>query len=331
LTLLATFAVASNPPVLGWSNQEGAFAQGVRAGAAVPVGTALKSHISLGGRNAVVFSQDQLSVEDITKYGGVYGGDATASSFNNIKSAMDAAKESLVLPSVSGSLLANLGGNVVTMTAADLENGAVEATAALKSDEATVIVFQLPAVAGAADAAAALKTNDALVGKTFQLLAAADNMLVALLTADAESPLTGATRQAALELSDVDQDEIADNVVEISYGLLRNRRDAAAAVNPNRPQSATAKACKQWPQKERVYPNPNSPQQQGGKTCKPGHAFGVKQKTEIFGTPILMGITVSILIISVMMSGVFCLMVLQTNSKYPSVDDAAIIVSTANE
>lgn len=59
--------------------------------------------------------------------------------------------------------------------------------------------------------------------------------------------------------------------------------------------------------------------------------LGVKQKTEYFGTPILMGITVSALIITVLMSGVFCLMVLQTNSKYPSVDDAAIIVSTANE
>ena len=280
---------------------DSAFAQGVRAGAAVPVGTALKSHISLGGRNAVVFSQDQvwtysppiilfilfppscfilrflcvmlaailvgascaqslsqslyanvesvekrtrtsaspllrpffpsnpltppasllrvralhlpaihpcpiaslhvwfacamfsqLSVEDITRYGDVYNGEgATGSSFSNIKSAMDNAKESLVLPSVSGSLLANLGGKVVTMTVADLENGAVEATAALKSDEATVIVFQLPAVAGAADAAVALKANDALVGKTYRLLNSADNSIVALLTADTESPMNG--------------------------------------------------------------------------------------------------------------------------------------------
>ena len=134
----------------------------------------------------------QLSVEDITRYGDVYNGEgATGSSFSNIKSAMDNAKESLVLPSVSGSLLANLGGKVVTMTVADLENGAVEATAALKSDEATVIVFQLPAVAGAADAAVALKANDALVGKTYRLLNSADNSIVALLTADTESPMNG--------------------------------------------------------------------------------------------------------------------------------------------
>lgn len=134
----------------------------------------------------------QLSVEDITRYGDVYNGEgATGSSFSNIKSAMDNAKESLVLPSVSGSLLANLGGKVVTMTVADLENGAVEATAALKSDEATVIVFQLPAVAGAADAAVALKANDAVVGKTYRLLNSADNSIVALLTADTESPING--------------------------------------------------------------------------------------------------------------------------------------------
>ena len=51
---LNLFSVTKSPV------HDSAFAQGVRAGAAVPVGTALKSHISLGGRNAVVFSQDQV-------------------------------------------------------------------------------------------------------------------------------------------------------------------------------------------------------------------------------------------------------------------------------
>jgi len=330
LTLITTLVLgASNPPVLGWSNHQGAFlgADAIRAGAAVSVDTALKSHISLAGRNTVVFAQDQLSVEDITKYGGVYG--VGESAFSNIKSAMDTAEESLVLPAVSGSLVKSLGGNVVTMTAADLENGAAAATAALKGDKATVIVFQLPAVAGAADVAAALKSNDALVGKTFQLLTAADNSIVALLTADAESPLTGATRQAALALPDVDEVEIAEEA-EVAY-TMRSRRDVASVSAANRAASAAVHECRQWPQQVREYPNPRHPQQQGGKTCKPGHIFGVKQKTEYFGTPILMGITVSILLVSVVMSGVFCLMLLQTNSKYPSVDDAAIIVSTANE
>ena len=60
-------------------------------------------------------------------------------SFSNIKSAMDTAEESLVLPAVPGSLVKSLGGNVVTMTAADLENGAAAATAALKGDKGLFI------------------------------------------------------------------------------------------------------------------------------------------------------------------------------------------------
>jgi hypothetical protein len=43
------------------------------------------------------------------------------------------------------------------------------------------------------------------------------------------------------------------------------------------------------------------------------------------------GITVMSLMVSMLCYGVFFLMTLQTNSLYPSVDDANIIVSTANE
>ena len=87
---------------------------------------------------------------------------------------------------------------------------------------------------------------------------------------DDAMPSKGPARQAALSLSDEDEEEVAADGAEISYGLLRNRRDSASAQAANRKVSLSVKACSQWPQTERAYPNPNHPRQQGGKTCKPG-------------------------------------------------------------
>ena len=121
------------------------------------------------------------------------------------------------------------------------------------------------------------------------------------------------------------------NILETPQEVLENRKDAAVDA-PIKEAAAAVKSCKGWTDLSytRQYPNVN-PVQQGGKTCRPGHMVGVSQKTEYFSSAVLSGITVGALIVSFVVMGVFALMLLQTNSKYPSMDDAQIIVSTRNE
>jgi hypothetical protein len=252
---------------------------------------------------------------------------------------MSSASQTIVLPAVSAtdgvasSLVGELkatAADVVTLTVADLENSE-KINAALNGDTSTLVIFPLPSVGDAADAAAAFAANDELVGRVFEQLSAADNSIVALLTAETESPATGAVRTLALSMpEDLVEEQASEEVVTI----YRSRRDEVEGqrLNAGRKVSAAVKSCKGWTDLSytRQYPNVN-PVQQGGKTCRPGHMVGVSQKTEYFSSAVLSGITVGALIVSFVVMGVFALMLLQTNSKYPSMDDAQIIVSTRNE
>lgn len=109
LLLLAAVAVAAaaseqQVPLVLWSSDRDLWAPAAdthegHITSDMQLSTYLDPALELGPRNVLLFLQDQLSIEDFTAYGGVFG-NKQDSAFSNLENALDLAPSSLVLPAV---------------------------------------------------------------------------------------------------------------------------------------------------------------------------------------------------------------------------------------
>jgi hypothetical protein len=308
--------VEAAPPIIGWSGEKGAFVgtDQVRAWAQIPLATATGVHLKTEGRNTVLFVQDELSMDDFAKYAN--------NGFAATKALLAAAADTIVLPSVTTE--AETLQQVLAARGQVVVNDVTSALEAIKASKKVLVVVPLAPVSGAADKVAALAKNDLRMSQVYATLSAADPSAVALITATSES--TASYGAKSLAAAPVNSEQL---VVEYSAHSRSRRQDEPVVQPIHRNASKSSRSCRYWP--VRIRPD-GSTTQQGGKTCKPGHQFGETQKTEYFSIPILEGVVVMAgIVVPMLCYGVFFLMSLQTNSMYPSVDDANILVSTANE
>jgi len=307
---------AGQTPLLGWSATGGVFTHkdSIRAGSTLTLADATThfSNVFAASSTVVVFAQDKVTTADFARYSGT-------PAFAYLKTAVASSKDVLVLPSIEQSslsvasdLVAQLraqlpaDGEVLDVVAADWESTAnrVKATGAPQ-----LVVVRMPEVAASADAAKSLQSNDNTMSRVMQDLSS--RPVVAFFTGDfGDEPALAASLRS------------------------RRNKDAASSIAQmnatSRPPAPLSRhTCKQWPQQPEDF---LGHRQTGGGTCRQrSKVWGEKSKTMMFGTSMLMGLTVGALMVVVFISGTFGLMVLQTNSKFPSVDDIPIIVSTANE
>lgn len=306
---------AAQTPLLGWSATANVFTDTtqVRAGANLEVSDAMAhlNNIFDTVPTVVVFAQDKVTTADFARY-------SQTSTYSYLKNAVSNSADVLVLPSirqadlsVAAELVEQLkqalpaNGVVTDLVAADW---ASTANAVTSSKAPQLVIVRMPEVATAVDAAKSLQTNDNTMSRVMQDLAS--GKVVALFTGDFGEP---ATATATLR----------------SRRAVREANNVATRTSMNvKPVSKARKTCSSWPSAN----YPSGTQQVGGKTCRQrSTVWGESQKQVLFGTPILMSLTVGSLMVVFFLSGTYGLMLLQTNSKYPSVDDTPIIVSTANE
>ncbi|XP_062871246.1 V-type proton ATPase subunit S1b [Trichomycterus rosablanca] len=123
----------------------------------------LKSALPASQHNVVLFLQDELSVDDFTAYGGVYG-NKEDSVFKNLESALQASS-SLVLPALAWTAAASvqeifqqeLGIPSINLVPAEL------AELQLKSSQPSLIVVRLP-YSSSAQSKELLRKNDETIG-----------------------------------------------------------------------------------------------------------------------------------------------------------------------
>jgi hypothetical protein len=307
---LAARHVVAEVPLIGWSATEGVFgdAESIRAGAPLPIQLVVDSHLettTAKGTTVVLFTIDQLSIDDITRYG---------AKFSNLRSAMATARSTILAPSVVGMNVASQlrealvaqakqsGAESLSVAAADVE----ETLSGLDTAPA-VLVVSLPPVSASSDKAVALAESDTTIGLTLEKLAAMKARTVLLLTAAQDGRAATSRSRRGVSLQSV-------------YG---------EASKWTRPVSKAIKVCQvKWPgettsnYKSRV---------QNSKSCRPGHVPGETQLIPLFTTPILMGLTMSLFMTMILMIGMYGVMNLQTNDRFPNVDDIPIIVSVLNE
>ncbi|XP_068854214.1 V-type proton ATPase subunit S1-like [Aphelocoma coerulescens] len=98
-------AGASQVPLLVWSTERALWppldAPGGRVLAQEELQQLLEPGLRRGPRTVLLFLQDQLSLEDFTAFGGVFGNEADGA-FPNLQGALGSAGSALALPSVAG-------------------------------------------------------------------------------------------------------------------------------------------------------------------------------------------------------------------------------------
>eukprot|EP00038_Savillea_parva_P006288 m.162701 g.162701 ORF g.162701 m.162701 type:complete len:296 (-) comp12229_c0_seq1:200-1087(-) len=166
-------ASASSSSVIGWSTVPGTFRTNTALAGGVTVQKPdLFSAVGLPTYGAsVVFVQDGVELDDLARFGGIYGEDTC--SLTHIKGAVESSASSTFLPSVQGlghdaivKAMGASGAPVVQVDASDFASQGITVSA----NNNTAIVVTLPSVAGAADMAAALAKNDALIGEIVSTL-----------------------------------------------------------------------------------------------------------------------------------------------------------------
>ncbi|KAJ8396996.1 hypothetical protein AAFF_G00010500 [Aldrovandia affinis] len=146
----------------------------------------LSSALSAAPQNTLLFLQDQLSMDDFTVFGGVFG-NKQDSAFPHLESALQASPSPLVLPALSWGgcsavlplLQQHLGTPPLYLDPASL------AQLSLNASVATLLVIRLPysASSGLMSPRDALTGNDAVIGQVLDIMKAQDVPYTAIYTA----------------------------------------------------------------------------------------------------------------------------------------------------
>eukprot|EP00039_Didymoeca_costata_P018063 m.331990 g.331990 ORF g.331990 m.331990 type:complete len:358 (+) comp16841_c0_seq1:1055-2128(+) len=316
--------VSAEVPIIGWTNSEGVFSnvEDLRAGHAISLPEVLSSHLEQTARKGLVvmFTQDVLHVADFAKHG--------PTTFQFVQNSLKQSKDSIVISEVvqeEDGVAASLSDymtyvhlkseeNFIIMNTDEIDTKLDDVKRVLaKNDGGVIVLVPLKNVAGIEDKAALLKENDNSMKEAMSKLSPLDSSVTVLYTA--QSSHTNRDRRAML----------------MDYGQLGNGTNTTSMTG-----------CSRWPESIAF------PQGRGTRTCRPKKAYllnrgplsggsvrqdvvAVPQPTLFFSVPILMGITVAAIIIPCFLGGTYGLMIMQTNSRYPNVDDVPLIISTANE
>uniref|UniRef100_A0A8C7ZNQ8 ATPase H+ transporting accessory protein 1 n=1 Tax=Oryzias sinensis TaxID=183150 RepID=A0A8C7ZNQ8_9TELE len=133
----------------------------------------LQKALDVGPRNVVLFLQDKMSMEDFTKYGGVFG-NKQDSVFPSLEGALRAAVSPLVLPAVSWPA----SNAVISQLQDQLETSALYmdpetlSQLRLNASSPALLVFRLPYSAGAdlMSTKDILSENDAVMGQVLNIM-----------------------------------------------------------------------------------------------------------------------------------------------------------------
>ncbi|XP_059347461.1 V-type proton ATPase subunit S1 [Ammospiza nelsoni] len=196
-------AGASQLPLLVWSTERSLWAP-----PALPAGRALSEPelqqllepgLRRGPRTVLLFLQDQLSVDDLTAFGAVFGNEPNGA-FSKLRDALGSAGSTLSLPRVSGSAAAALPHTLQRALGApaplSLPGGALgglrNRTEPTESGpgEPAVLLVGLPHSRGSGlmGPREALSRNDAVLGEVLQVLREEQLPYTALFTGTAAAP-----------------------------------------------------------------------------------------------------------------------------------------------
>mmetsp|Transcript_78512 Transcript_78512/g.109112 ORF Transcript_78512/g.109112 Transcript_78512/m.109112 type:complete len:296 (-) Transcript_78512:54-941(-) len=189
-------ACATSSSVIGWSSVPGTFRteESLRDGVAV-FPPALFKNIDIPTTGAsVVFVQSGVELDDIARFGGIYG--ETKSAIVNIKDALEGASSTTFVPAVTSlsrqsivTSLSSAEGSMIEVDALEFANARIT----ISASNQTTIVVTLPSVAGAVDMAAALAKNDALIGDITKELERFNTPLCVMVVSIGSQPFGAAT------------------------------------------------------------------------------------------------------------------------------------------
>lgn len=188
-------ARAGQVPLLGWSGHSALWPpladsyEGHVVGAA-QLSALLGPALDRGPRNVLLFLQEQLSLEDFTAYGGVFG-NKPDSAFPSLERALAGAPSTLVLPAVQGAAAAGVLGLLEeTLGLSPLHVGpGTFRELRLNASQPALLLVRLPHAAGSSLMAPkeVLMSNDEIIGQVLSALKEEDVPYTALLTAGAPS------------------------------------------------------------------------------------------------------------------------------------------------
>ncbi|KAJ8370126.1 hypothetical protein SKAU_G00101540 [Synaphobranchus kaupii] len=190
-TILSTGSCGDQVPLVLWSSEGYPLPRQSPPPAGSVVSAAqldsyLSSALSAAPQNTLLFLQDELSVDDFTVFGGVFG-NKQDSAFPHLESALQASSSPLVLPALSwgGSsailplLQQHLGTPPLYLDPTSL------AQLRLNASVPTLLVIHLPYKAGSGlmSPRDALSGNDVVIGQVLDIMKAQDVLYTAIYTA----------------------------------------------------------------------------------------------------------------------------------------------------
>ncbi|XP_044534684.1 V-type proton ATPase subunit S1-like [Gracilinanus agilis] len=221
--LLAAAAAEQQVPLVLWSSSRDLW---------VPLENGHEGHITTDGqlaayldpalekgpRNVLLFLQEELSVEDFTAYGGVFG-NKQDSAFSHLESALELAPSSLVLPSVRWDAAGPLTSYLRQKLRASPLRVAPAALRELKLRDPlpALLLLRLPytTTSGSMAPKEALIGNDEIIGQVMSTLRAEGVPYTAILTAERPSRLgSGGLRR---HLLGEEEDSKAGPLPPVSY------------------------------------------------------------------------------------------------------------------
>ncbi|KAJ8257258.1 hypothetical protein GJAV_G00183660 [Gymnothorax javanicus] len=223
--ILSTGICDDQVPLILWSSEGHPLPQQTPppAGHMVSAGqldSYLSSVLPEAPQNTLLFLQDELSVDDFTVFGGVFG-NKQDSVFPQLESALLSSPSPLVLPALSvggGSPVLPLLQQHLHTPPLYLDPSSL-GQLSLNASVAALLVIQLPyrASSGLASAQEALRHNDAVIGQVLDIMKAQAVPYIAIYTALRPSRMA---------------EDPWDNVQSVGRSLLQAQTDAAPLMYP---------------------------------------------------------------------------------------------------